>query len=118
MIDSLRRLYEMVLEHRTYDPKKSRTAKLFQAGRAKMAQKVGEEAIEIAIEAVQDRRDLVIAESADLIYNLTVLWADMGIRPDDIWAEIRRREEMFGIAEKLPKNPEKAQTVESSGRSA
>ena len=116
MIDSLRRLYDTVLEHRTLDPKKSRTAKLFQAGRAKMAQKVGEEAIEIAIEAVQDRRDLVVAESADLIYNLTVLWAEMGIKPDDIWAEIRRREEMFGIAEKLPKNPERAQTTESPGR--
>ena len=104
MIDSLHRLYEAVLARRRQDPAKSKTAKLFAAGRAKMAQKVGEEAVEVALEAVQDHTQAVISESADLLYNLTVLWADMGIRLDDIWAEIHRREQLYGIAEKLPKS--------------
>ncbi|WP_246148228.1 phosphoribosyl-ATP diphosphatase [Skermanella pratensis] len=108
----MRRLYESILEHRELDPKKSRTAKLQQAGRAKMAQKVGEEAVEIVIEAVQDNHDGVVAESVDLIYNLTVLWADMGITPDDIWEEMRRRETALGIAEKLPKSADRLSVVE------
>ncbi|UEM18870.1 phosphoribosyl-ATP diphosphatase [Skermanella mucosa] len=112
MHDSLRRLYQSILEHRELDPKKSRTAKLHQAGRAKMAQKVGEEAVEIVIEAVQDNHDGVVAESADLIYNLAVLWADMGITPDDIWEEMRRRETALGIAEKLPKSADRLSAVE------
>jgi phosphoribosyl-ATP pyrophosphohydrolase len=103
MSDAVRRLYEAVLVRRGRDPTTSRTAKLFAAGRSKMAQKVGEEAIEVAIDAAKDNRGAVIAESADLIYHLVVLWAEMGIKPGDIWAEMIRREKSFGIAEKIPK---------------
>jgi phosphoribosyl-ATP pyrophosphohydrolase len=45
----------------------------------------------------------VVRESADLLYNLTVLWAAAGVKPEDVWREMERREEMLGIAEKLPK---------------
>jgi phosphoribosyl-ATP pyrophosphohydrolase len=103
MSDAVRRLYEAVLERRGKDPTTSKTAKLFAAGRSKMAQKVGEEAVEVAIDAAKDNRGAVIAESADLIYHLVVLWAEMAIRPNDIWAEMLRREKSLGIAEKLPK---------------
>jgi phosphoribosyl-ATP pyrophosphohydrolase len=48
-------------------------------------------------------RDAVIKESADLIYNLVVLWIASGIRPDDVWKEMDRRERLLGIAEKVPK---------------
>ncbi|EWY39764.1 phosphoribosyl-ATP pyrophosphatase [Skermanella stibiiresistens SB22] len=114
MNDLLRRLYDSILERRNLDPKKSRTAKLHQAGRDKMAQKVGEEAVEIVIEAIQDNHDGVVAESADLIYNLTVLWADMGITPEEIWEELRRREAAFGIAEKLPKSGERLPVLDEA----
>jgi phosphoribosyl-ATP pyrophosphohydrolase len=103
MSDAVRRLYEAVLARRGRGPTTSRTAKLFAAGRSKMAQKVGEEAIEVAIDAAKDNRGAVIAESADLIYHLVVLWAEMGIKPGDIWAEMIRREKSLGIAEKVPK---------------
>ena len=43
-------------------------------------------------------------ESADLLYNLVVLWVHAGVRPEQVWAEMRRRELMFGIAEKVPKD--------------
>jgi phosphoribosyl-ATP pyrophosphohydrolase len=45
----------------------------------------------------------VVRESADLLYNLTVLWASAGVRPEDVWREMARRERLLGIAEKLPK---------------
>jgi phosphoribosyl-ATP pyrophosphohydrolase len=103
MSDSIDRLYEAVLAAKDLDPATSRTARLFQRGPAKMAKKLAEEAIEVVIDAVNGRPDAVIRESADLLYNLTVLWASAGVHPDQVWAEMNRRELIQGIAEKLPK---------------
>jgi phosphoribosyl-ATP pyrophosphohydrolase len=103
MSDSLNRLYQAVIAAKDLDPAVSRTARLFQRGPAKMAKKLAEEAIEVVIDAVNGKPDAVIRESADLLYNLTVLWASAGVRPDQVWAEMDRREDMLGIAEKLPK---------------
>jgi phosphoribosyl-ATP pyrophosphohydrolase len=105
MSDSLERLYLAVLAARDLDPATSRTARLYQRGPAKMAKKLAEEAIEVAIDAVNGDSDAVVRESADLLYNLTVLWAACDIRPADVWREMERREHLLGIAEKLPKSP-------------
>jgi phosphoribosyl-ATP pyrophosphohydrolase len=86
------------------DPEKSRTARLLRAGRAKMAKKLAEEAVEVVIDAMHGQPEAVVMESADLIYNLVVLWVHAGVRPEDVWTEMRRRELMFGIAEKVPKD--------------
>ncbi|MBN8991211.1 MAG: phosphoribosyl-ATP diphosphatase [Rhizobiales bacterium] len=107
MSDSLERLYQAVLAARDLDPAISRTARLFQRGPAKMAKKLAEEAIEVVIDAVNGDTDAVVRESADLLYNLTVLWAAAGVTPEDVWSEMRRRELMLGIAEKLPKSAAK-----------
>ncbi|CAN7708941.1 phosphoribosyl-ATP diphosphatase [Bradyrhizobium sp. LjRoot220] len=107
MSDSLERLYQAVLAARNLDPAISRTARLFQRGPAKMAKKLAEEAIEVVIDAVNGDTDAVVRESADLLYNLTVLWAAAGVKPEDVWREMARREEMLGIAEKLPKSTAK-----------
>jgi phosphoribosyl-ATP pyrophosphohydrolase len=104
MNDSLDRLYLAVLAARDLDPATSRTARLFQRGPSKMAKKLAEEAIEVVIDAVNGDAPAVVRESADLLYNLTVLWASAGVRPDDVWREMERREHMLGIAEKLPKS--------------
>src|SRR6201982_3382597 len=104
MSDSLERLYLAVLWARALDPSKSRTARLFQRGPAKMAKKLAEEAIEVVIDAVHGDSEAVIRESADLLYNLTVLWASAGVRPEDVWREMQRRELLLGIAEKMPKS--------------
>ncbi|MCW5689402.1 MAG: phosphoribosyl-ATP diphosphatase [Pseudolabrys sp.] len=104
MADSIARLHNAVLAARGGDPAKSRTAKLLQAGGAKMAKKVAEEAVEVVIDAMHGRPDAVVRESADLLYNLVVLWVHAGVSPDDVWDEMRRRERLFGIAEKLPKD--------------
>ena len=104
MSDSLERLYLAVLAARDLDPATSRTARLFQRGPSKMAKKLAEEAIEVVIDAVNGDGEAVVRESADLLYNLTVLWASAGVRPEDVWREMTRREDMLGIAEKLPKS--------------
>src|SRR4029450_2522067 len=104
MSDSLERLYLAVIAAKDLDPAISRTARLFQRGPAKMAKKLAEEAIEVVIDAVNRNPDAVIRESADLLYNLTVLWASAGVRPEDVWREMERREDLLGIAEKLPKS--------------
>lgn len=105
MTDSLERLHKSVLALQKGDPAQSRTARLMRAGRSKVAKKLAEEAVEVVIDAMSGNREAVIRESADLLYHLVVLWADGGIRPQDVWDEMERREKMLGLAEKLPKNP-------------
>lgn len=104
MTDSVARLYDAVVAARGGDPSKSRTARLFRAGRSKMAKKLAEEAVEVVIDAMHGQSDAVVRESADLMYNLVVLWVSAGVRPEDVWDEMARRERLFGIAEKIPKN--------------
>ena len=105
MSDSLARLYRAVRIAKSADPATSRTARLLRAGRSKVAKKVAEEAVEVVIDAMNGHSDAVIRESADLLYNLVVLWAASGVHPDDVWTEMDRRERLLGIAEKLPKQP-------------
>ena len=107
MADSIDRLFEAVVEQKRGDPSRSRTARLLRAGRAKMAKKLAEEAVEVVIDAMHGDRAAVVRESADLIYNLAVLWVGCGVKPRDVWAEMDRREKMLGIAEKLPKTQRK-----------
>jgi phosphoribosyl-ATP pyrophosphohydrolase len=103
MSDSISRLYSSVLAARDGGSETSRTAKLMREGMGKMAKKVAEEAVEVSLDAVAGNRDALIRESADLIYNLAVLWAGSGVTPDEVWDEMDRRERLYGIAEKLPK---------------
>jgi phosphoribosyl-ATP pyrophosphohydrolase len=114
MSDSLERLYLAVIAAKDLDPAVSRTARLFQRGPAKMAKKLAEEAIEVVIDAVNRNPHAVVRESADLLYNLTVLWASAGVRPEDVWREMERREDLLGIAEKLPKSGVKIQKLSSA----
>ena len=103
MADSINRLYQAALSCRNDDPSTSRTARLLRSGRSKMAKKLAEEAVEVVIDAMHGDRDAVVKESADLIYNLVILWVAAGIRPEDVWKEMDRRERLLGIAEKVPK---------------
>jgi phosphoribosyl-ATP pyrophosphohydrolase len=116
MGDSLERLYSAVIAAKDADPATSRTAKLLRAGRAKMAKKVAEEAVEVVIDAMHGHTEAVINESADLMYNLVVLWVAAGIQPEDVWAEMNRRERMLGIAEKLPKRSAQGSRAAQSRR--
>ena len=98
--DVLDRLYQAILSRRGSAPETSYTARLFARGRAKIAQKLGEEAVETVIEAMQDDPARLAGESADLLYHLLVLWADAGLKPEDVYAVLAAREGVGGIAEK------------------
>src|SRR5262247_3077352 len=97
---ALDRLWQIIQSRRGADPQTSYTARLFARGRIKIAQKLGEEAVEAVIEGVGDNRSALVGESADLLYHLLVLWAAAGISPADVAAELARREGTSGIEEK------------------
>jgi len=96
----LDRLYTVIESRRGAHKKSSHTAKLFHKGTGKIAQKLGEEAVETVIEAVAGDAGAVVAESADLLYHLLVLWAARGIEPRLVWAALEARRGESGIAEK------------------
>jgi phosphoribosyl-ATP pyrophosphohydrolase len=96
----LDRLWNVVMSRRDADPTISHSARLLSRGPAKVAQKFGEEAVECLIEAVRGDHDAVIAESADVLYHLVVVWVSTGVAPEEVWAELMRREGVSGITEK------------------
>lgn len=98
--DPLDALEAVIRSRRGGDPATSYVARLFDKGRAKIAQKVGEEAVEAAIAAVQGDRTALKGEAADLIFHMIVLLVDSGLRLDDVRAELARREGLSGIVEK------------------
>jgi phosphoribosyl-ATP pyrophosphohydrolase len=102
--DILDRLFAVIDQRRDADPKSSYTAKLLSDGRSRIARKFGEEAIEAVIAATEGDKAALTAESADVLYHLMVAWADAGITPADVWAELERREGVSGIDEKNSRN--------------
>ena len=99
-------LFKVIQERRTADPEESNTARLFARGTAKIAQKLGEEAVETVIEAVGGSDDDLATESADLLYHLLVLWVDRGIEPDAVWGALQARRGTSGIKEKASRSEE------------
>lgn len=96
----LDRLYATIESRKGADPASSYTAKLFGKGPNKIAQKLGEEAVETVIAATAEGREELADESADLLYHLLVLWAAHGLRPEEVWARLAAREGVSGVAEK------------------
>src|SRR5216684_6554084 len=88
----LDRLYSVIDSRKGADPDTSYTAKLFSRGRAQIAKKLGEEAVEALIEGIRGDRAKLVGESADLLYHLLTLWASLGVKPKTVWAELARRE--------------------------
>ena len=97
---TLQDLARIVAERAAAPETESYTAKLIGGGPAKAAKKLGEEAVEAVIEAMRGDKRKLAEESADLLYHLMVLWADAGIKPDDVYAILAAREGISGIAEK------------------
>ena len=100
MEQTLNRLEATIRERRGSDPETSYVAKLTARGRAKIAQKVGEEGVETVIAAMANDAKAVTSEAADLIFHLAVLLADMGLSFADVAAELDRRDGVSGLAEK------------------
>lgn len=100
MEDILDTLEATIRARKGADPASSYVAKLFGKGRAKIAQKVGEEATEVVIAAVSETPEALTGEAADLLFHLLVLLADAELSLEDVRAELRRREGLSGIDEK------------------
>lgn len=100
MDDFLDTLEATIRARKGADPASSYVAKLFGKGRAKIAQKVGEEATETVIAAVSESPQALVGEAADLVFHLLVLLADAGLSLEEVRAELRRREGVSGIDEK------------------
>lgn len=96
----LDQLHAVIESRHGADPESSYTAKLFDKGPNKIAQKVGEEAVETVIEAVADCPENLANESADLIYHLLVLWSAKGVDPAQVWQALEARLGTSGIADK------------------
>jgi len=108
----LDKLAATIEKRRGDDPEKSYTAKLLSKGTKHVAKKLSEESAEAVIDAVSGNKDGLVRESADVLYHLLVLWADAGIAPARVWAELARREGTSGIAEKRAR----ATTAKKSGK--
>ena len=98
--DQMDRLCGIIADRATADPKQSYVAKLALKGPLKVAKKLGEEAVEVAIAAAVKDRAQVVAESADLLFHLLVLWRVMDIAPEAVMEELKRREAKTGLEEK------------------
>ena len=89
----LAELEGIIAERRCAAPEESYTALLFSRGTPYIAQKVGEEAVELAIAAVQGGREQTVSEAADLLYHLLVLLAANDMTLADVSAELAARHE-------------------------
>ena len=103
-MDAFATLEATIRERLTADPAESYVARLAAKGRAAIAQKVGEEAVETVIAAVADDRAALVGEAADLVFHLTLLLHHAGLTLDDVRAELARREGVSGLAEKAARD--------------
>ncbi|MCK5777474.1 MAG: phosphoribosyl-ATP diphosphatase [Rhodospirillales bacterium] len=96
----LERLFKVIESRKGGNADTSYTARLLDGGAPKIGKKLSEEAAEVTIAALSEGKDAVARESADLLYHLLVMWAAMGIAPEDVYAELNKREGTSGIDEK------------------
>jgi phosphoribosyl-ATP pyrophosphohydrolase len=100
MSDTLARLYATIVSRKGADPESSYTAKLLAQGPQKIAAKLAEETVETVAEMLTNNKERLAAESADLLYHLLVAWAAAGLKPEDVWAVLEKREGTSGLEEK------------------
>ena len=106
MTDALDQLMALIKSRIGTSPETSYTAQLLSAGTPRIAKKLGEEAVELALAAVLQDRDSVIRESADLLYHWLVLLAALGLEPEAVLAELARRQNLSGLDEKRSRGPQ------------
>jgi len=99
MSDVLRRLSEVIEARRTADPERSYVARLFTKGEDAILKKIGEEATETVMAAKDKDPSRIVAETADLWFHSMILLAFHGLTPDDVLAELARREGLSGLDE-------------------
>ena len=96
---NLEKLFDDLLKKKKFDKENSYTSSLL-TNKNLLAKKIGEEAIEVILEYLDNNKNKIINESADLLYHLCVIWISADIKPDDVWHELHRRKGISGLEEK------------------
>jgi phosphoribosyl-ATP pyrophosphohydrolase len=94
------RLYETIIARKRASPAHSYTAQLLNRGVAQCAKKLGEEGVEAALAAVGGKKREIVAESADVLYHLLVVWAATGVKPQSVYGALKKRTARSGLSEK------------------
>jgi phosphoribosyl-ATP pyrophosphohydrolase len=97
--DTLQRLHAVILSRRGGDPEQSYVARLLARGPDAVLKKIGEEATEVVLAAKDGVGERVVAEMADLWFHCLVALAAQGLSPEDVLAELERREGLSGLEE-------------------
>lgn len=96
----LDRLFGVIEKRKGGDPEESYTARMMERGREHIVKKMAEESAEVVIAYLGETAEDTARESADLFYHLLVLWADKGVKPEDVWKILEEREGTSGLEEK------------------
>ena len=96
----LDQLFLVIEERKDADPSSSYVASLHAKGTEKIAEKIGEESTETIIKAIKGDKENLAQESADLLFHLMILWSDAGLKPQDIFDVLEKRQGTSGIEEK------------------
>ena len=96
---NLENLFNDLLKKKNFNKEISYTSNLL-SNKDLLARKIGEESIEVILEYLNNNKDNIIKESADLLYHLIVLWISVDVKPDDVWIELQKRKGKSGFDEK------------------
>ena len=96
---NLEKLFDDLLKKKKFDKENSYTSYLL-INKNLLAKKIGEESIEVILEYLDNNKDKIIKESADLLYHLCVMWISADIKPGDMWNELHKRKGISGLEEK------------------
>ena len=96
---NLEKLFDDLLNKKKFDKENSYTSSLL-SNKNLLAKKIGEESIEVILEYVDDNKNKIVKESADLLYHLCVMWISADIKPGYVWKELHKRRGISGIEEK------------------
>ena len=100
MVDyNIEKLFDDLSKKKIFDKKNSYTSSLL-TNKNLLAKKTGEESIEVILEYLDDNKNKLIKESADLLYHLCVMWISGDVKPDDVWDELHKRKGISGLEEK------------------
>ena len=93
------KLFDDLLKKKKSDKENSYTSFLL-TNKNLLAKKIGEESIEVILEYLNNNKNKIINESADLLYHLCVMWISADVKPDDVWNELHKRRGISGLEEK------------------
>ena len=96
---NLEKLFDDLLKKKKFNKEISYTSNLL-SNKNLLARKIGEESIEVILEYLNNNKDNIIKESADLLYHLSVLWISIDVKPNDVWNELENRRGKSGLHEK------------------